>query len=74
VLQAATAALTGAACNQGLLDVDVPPFKRGYSSLLRILYGSFHVLDYGVFYENIRQNALQRTQAWQETAAKQGST
>jgi hypothetical protein len=70
VLQAVTPALTGAQCNQGLLDVDVSPFKRGYGSLLRVVYGSFHVLDYGMFYENIRQNALQRTRAWQESAAK----
>jgi hypothetical protein len=70
VLQAATPALTGAACDQGLLAVDVPPLKRGYSSLLRVVYGSFHVLDYGMFYENIRQNAQQRTRAWQEMAAK----
>jgi Protein of unknown function (DUF3089) len=70
VLQAVTPALTGAQCNQGLLDVDVSPFKRGYGSLLRVVYGSFHVLDYGMFYENIRQNAVQRTRAWQESAAK----
>jgi hypothetical protein len=51
-----------------LLDVDVAPFKRGYGSLLRIVYGSFHVLDYGLFYENIRRNAAQRTAAWQAMA------
>jgi hypothetical protein len=54
----------------GLPPADVSPFKRGYGSLLRVVYGSFHVLDYGLFYENIRQNALQRTRAWQESAAK----
>ena len=70
VLQAATPAITGAACDQGLLAVDVPPFRRGYNSMLRIVYGSFHLLDYGMFYENIRQNALHRTQAWQQMAAK----
>jgi hypothetical protein len=37
--------------------------------MLRTVYGSFHVLDYGMFYENIRQNALQRTQAWQQMVA-----
>jgi hypothetical protein len=70
VLQAATFALTGAVCDRGLLDIDVSPFKRGYGSVLRVVYGSFHVLDYGLFYENIRQNALQRTHAWQARAAK----
>jgi hypothetical protein len=69
VLQAATPALTGAVCDQGLLAVDVPLFKRGYGGTLRTVYGSFHVLDYGMFYENIRQNALQRTQAWQQMVA-----
>lgn len=54
--------LTGAQCNQGLLDVDIPIFASGYRSLLRVLYGSFHVLDYGLFYENIRSNAIARTQ------------
>jgi hypothetical protein len=57
-------ALTGAQCHDGLLDVDISPFARGYTSLLRVLYGSFHVLDYGLFYENIRENALMRTRAW----------
>ena len=70
VLQAATPALTGAACDEGLLTVDVAPFKRGYGGMLRVIYGSFHLLDYGMFYENVRQNALQRTRAWQELAAK----
>lgn len=51
--------------NNGLLDVDVAPFKRGYGSMLRVVYGSFHVLDDGLFYENIRENALLRMQAWQ---------
>jgi Protein of unknown function (DUF3089) len=68
VLQPAARELTGAECDRGLLDVDVAPFKRGYASFLRIVYGSFHVLDYGLFYENLRRNAAQRTAAWQAMA------
>ena len=63
-LAASTPALTGAVCDRGLLDVDISPFKRGYFNILRVVYGSYHVVDYGLFYENIRANALQRAQAW----------
>ena len=64
-----TRALTGAVCDRGLLNVDISPFKRGYFNILRVAYGSYHVVDYGLFYENIRANALQRAQAWRATQA-----
>jgi hypothetical protein len=63
-LPAVNRGVTSAVCDRGLLDVDISLFKRGYFDLLRVYYGSFHVADYGLFYENIRVNALQRSKAW----------
>ena len=32
------------------------------------LWHSFHIADYGLFYANIRQNAVTRVRAWQAKA------
>ncbi len=61
-----TAGLTGAVCRQGLLDVDIAFFNSTYHDFLSRIYGSYHVLDYGLFYENIRRNAIDRVAAWSE--------
>jgi hypothetical protein len=61
-----TVALTGAVCEQGLLDVDIPFFDSRYHDLLSRIYGSYHVFDYGMFYENIRRNAIRRVAAWND--------
>ncbi|MES3021546.1 MAG: DUF3089 domain-containing protein [Pseudomonadota bacterium] len=62
--------LTGAACNDGLLDVDIagasPP---GFRDALSILTGSHHLNDYGIFYASLRRNAIDRVDAWQASQA-----
>jgi hypothetical protein len=55
--------VTGAACVKGMLEVDVPwssPFRDKLSKLV----GSYHLNDYGLFYAAIRQNAVDRVDAW----------
>lgn len=55
--------LTGARCNEMLLDVDVgwtSPFRDSLSWL----YGSYHRNDYGLFYANVRANAIERVASW----------
>lgn len=55
--------LTGARCNDMLLDVDIgwtSPFRDSLSWL----YGSYHRNDYGLFYANIRANAIERVASW----------
>ncbi len=61
--------LTGAICQQELLDVDIPgSAPKGYRDTLSLLYGSYHAEDYGIFYASIRQNAVDRAAAF--TAAQ----
>ena len=63
------AGLTGARCDGGLLHIDIPLLKRvGFSDLLT-LFGSYHILDYNIFYLNIRLNAKQRLGAWRAAHA-----
>lgn len=55
--------LTGARCTDMLLDVDtgwLSPFRDS----LTWLYGSYHRNDYGLFYANIRANAVDRVASW----------
>lgn len=66
--QAATLALlekglTGARCDDMLLDVEIgwtSPFRDSLSWL----YGSYHRNDFGLFYANIRPNAVDRVASW----------
>ena len=54
-------AITGARCQGGLLEVDEvddKDYTRGLG-----LTGNYHVVDYSLFYLNLRRNAEQRTQA-----------
>lgn len=58
--------LTGAVCDdRGLLEVDIdrsaPP---GFRDTLSLLYGSYHLGDYGIFYAPLRANAADRVAAW----------
>jgi hypothetical protein len=64
-----TVGLTGAMCHDGVLDVDIPFFNSRYHDLLSRIYGSYHVFDYGLFYENIRRNAIGRVAAWNDEHA-----
>lgn len=56
--------LTGARCNDRLLDVDIA-WTSGFRDSLSWLYGSYHRNDYGIFYANIRTNAIERVASWQ---------
>lgn len=61
--------LTGAECKDGMLDVSLrAPEPAGFSDKLTALAGSYHLNDYGLFYANLRENAVDRVAAW--TAAR----
>ncbi|ALH82858.1 DUF3089 domain-containing protein [Sphingopyxis macrogoltabida] len=55
--------LTGARCNDMLLDVDVA-WRSPFRDTLSWLYGSYHRNDYGLFYASIRANAIDRVASW----------
>ncbi len=57
-------ALTGAWCENGLLGVDIPFKERRHFSDVLTLGGVYHDFDYGLFYENIRANVMQRIRDW----------
>jgi hypothetical protein len=58
--------LTGAACRDQMLEVDIPwSAPEGFSDPLSRLLGSYHLNDYGLFYGNLRGNAIERVAAWQ---------
>ena len=59
--------LTGAQVHDGLLWVDAPAapgYKRLHIPGQRRLRFSYHLADYGLFYLNVRRNALARARAW----------
>jgi hypothetical protein len=56
--------LTGAACENGLLGIDIPVRQRRHFGDLLTVTGIYHDFDYGLFYMNIRANALERSRAW----------
>lgn len=57
----------GAQCENGLLGVDIPPrLRRKFGDVLT-LTGIYHDFDYGLYYVNIRQDALRRVQSWRKT-------
>lgn len=56
--------LTGAQCINDLLTVDIPlRLRHGFSDALT-LFGSYHVVNYNLFYLNIRTNAQARAEAF----------
>ena len=57
-------AVTGAACEAGLLGVEVREDERRHFSDLLTLVGIYHDFDIGLFYLNIRDNARVRSQRW----------
>ncbi len=69
-----TPRLTGARCDQGLLWVDIPrSAPRGFHDILSLLYGSYHLGDYGIFYGPLRANAIDRVEAWRSAAPRPGA-
>ena len=69
-LPALTPHLTGAVCKNKLLEVDVPSKPPGYHDTLTLLYGSYHRVDYGLFFAAIRANAIDRVAAWTASQPK----
>lgn len=58
--------LTGAVCHGDLLEVHVPwKAPAGFVDKLSLLFGSYHLNDYGMFYDSLRRNAVERVAAWQ---------
>jgi hypothetical protein len=63
--------LTGAVCKDRLLAVDVPKkAPEGYHDALALVYGSYHRNDFGMFYAAIRQNAIDRAEAFSASPAQ----
>jgi len=59
-IPAPVAGAASAACDGGLLRVDVRPDQRRHFSDLLTLFGVYHDFDYGLYYMNIRQNLTKR--------------
>jgi hypothetical protein len=57
--------LTGARCVGPLLEISIPLGQRGGFANPLTLFGSYHILDYNLFYANLRVNAQQRVLAYQ---------
>jgi hypothetical protein len=55
--------LTGARCTNSLLEVNLHP-ELSFSNWLALLFGSYHLNDYGIFYANLRSNASERVMSW----------
>ncbi|MEO5493601.1 MAG: DUF3089 domain-containing protein [Sphingomonas sp.] len=57
--------LSGAECKKSLLEIDVPWGARsGFTDKLSWMFGSYHLNDYGIFYDALRRNAIDRSRAW----------
>lgn len=60
--------LTGARCSGALLEVSIPLDERhGFANVLTA-FGSYHILDYNLFYANIRVNARDRVRAYADAS------
>lgn len=58
--------LTSAECRNNLLDVDITwSAPSGFIDKLSLVFGSYHLNDYGIFYSALRGNAIDRVAAWQ---------
>jgi len=58
--------LTGAQCHDHLLEVEVPwSAPSGFIDKLSLIFGSYHLNDYGLFYAALRRNAVDRVAAWE---------
>ena len=56
--------VTGARCSRGRAVVSIPSAKReGFKDVLTKL-GSYHNLDYALFYDSVRRNAVARVHAF----------
>jgi hypothetical protein len=69
-LPALNPGVAGAECKADLLETHVGLLDWDYHGALSILYGSYHLVDYGLYYESIRRNAVDRVLAWQKAAGQ----
>jgi DUF3089 family protein len=56
--------LTGAWCENGLLGIEIPLQEQQHFHDVLSAFGIYHDFDYGLFYANIRENALLRVRTW----------
>ncbi|MGE4128005.1 MAG: DUF3089 domain-containing protein [Hyphomicrobiaceae bacterium] len=62
--------VTGARCTRGRLVISIPRPKRdGFTDVLTKL-GSYHNLDYALFYDSVRRNAVDRVEAFGRSAGR----
>jgi len=62
--------VTGARCTRGRLVISIPRAKReGFTDALTKL-GSYHNLDYALFYDSVRRNAVDRVNAFRRHATQ----
>ncbi len=69
-IPAPIAGLTGAWCENGLLGVDIPFKERRHFADVLTIGGVYHDFDYGLFYVNIRANAVERVDAWKRASSR----
>ena len=63
-LPAPVAGRIAATCEDGLLGVEVPLALRHKFSDILTITGIYHDFDFGLFYVNVRQDALHRIDVW----------
>lgn len=62
--------VTGARCSRGRLVISIPSAKReGFTDTLT-KFGSYHNLDYALFYDSMRRNAVDRVAAFGRLTAR----
>lgn len=62
--------VTGARCTRGRLVISIPKSKREGFTDVMTKFGSYHNLDYALFYDAVRRNALDRVSAFGRQAAR----
>ena len=70
-IPAPVAGASGAACDDGLLRVQIRADERRHFSDPLTLFGSYHDFDYGLWYMNIRQNLEVRIRAEKSRSPQQ---
>lgn len=62
--------VTGARCSRGRLVISIPRAKREGFTDVMTKFGSYHNLDYALFYDSVRRNAVQRVDAFNRGAGQ----
>ena len=56
--------VTGARCSRGRLVISIPRDKSAGFTDAMTKFGSYHNLDYSLFYNSVRRNAVERVKAF----------